>query len=113
MTVLSNTSGTCVAPALSFGLAADGSGVPFHFHNDGFSEVMHGAKRWLLYPERPPRFDENATSTSWLREEYPRLSRSERPHECVIHPGDLLYFPKAWWHATVNIGATVFMSTFL
>ena len=25
-------------PALSFGVAADGSGVPFHFHNDGFSE---------------------------------------------------------------------------
>lgn len=100
-------------PALSFGVAADGSGVPFHFHNDGFSEVMHGAKRWLLYPAKPPRFRENATSTSWLRRDYPRLRPSELPRECVIWPGDVLYFPKGWWHSTVNVGDCVFMSTFL
>ena len=35
-------------PALSFGVGPDGSGVPFYFHNDGFSEVLHGAKLWLL-----------------------------------------------------------------
>ena len=100
-------------PALSFGVGPDGSGVPFHFHNDGFSEVMHGSKYWLLYQEKPPRFRENATSVSWLRHDYPRLSRHERPLECRIWPGDLLYFPKGWWHAIVNVGETVFMSTFL
>ena len=101
------------SPALSFGVAPDGSGVPFHFHNDGFSEVMHGAKRWLLYQHKPPRFRENATSVSWLREDYPQLSAAERPRECTIRPGDLLYFPKGWWHAIINVGETVFMSTFL
>ena len=100
-------------PALSFGVGPDGSGVPFHFHNDGFSEVLHGAKFWLLYPHRPPRFRENATSVSWLRHDYPQLGAHERPHECLIGPGDLLYFPKGWWHAIVNVGETVFMSTFL
>jgi hypothetical protein len=100
-------------PALSFGVGPDGSGVPFHFHNDGFSEVLHGAKYWLLYPHKPPRFRENATSVSWLRQDYPLLSRSERPLECLIGPGDLLYFPNGFWHAIVNVGETVFMSTFL
>ena len=100
-------------PALSFGVAADGSGVPFHFHNDGFSEVMHGAKRWLLYPSAPPQFDPDQTSVRWLRDVYPRLSEREAPMECVIEPGDLLYFPKDWYHAIVNLGTTVFMSTFL
>ena len=101
-------------PALSFGVGPDGSGVPFHFHNDGFSEVMHGAKYWLLYPHKPPRFRENATSVSWLKHDYPRLAPHERPRDCTIHPGDLLYFPRDWWHAIVNRGdPTVFMSTFL
>ena len=100
-------------PALSFGVAADGSGVPFHFHNDGFSEVLHGAKRWLLYPSKPPHYDVNATSTQWLERVYPNLTRPERPYECVIGPGDLLYFPSDWYHAIVNQGVTVFMSTFL
>ncbi len=101
------------APALSFGVGPDGSGVPFHFHNDGFSEVLHGAKFWMLYPHKPPRFRENATSLSWLRHDYPKLRRRDRPLECLIGPGDLLYFPKGWWHAIINVGETVFMSTFL
>jgi len=100
-------------PALSFGAAPDGSGVPFHFHHDGFSEVMHGAKRWLLYPDRPPGFAANATSIHWLRTVYPTLHPSDLPLDCVLVPGDVLYFPRGWWHATVNIGNTVFMSTFL
>ena len=105
---------TMSAPALSFGVGPDGSGVPFHFHADGFSEVLHGAKHWLLYPHKPPRFRENATSVSWLRHDLPALKASEQPRECVIFPGDLLYFPNGWWHAIVNRGdPTVFMSTFL
>jgi hypothetical protein len=31
-------------PALSFGIAAVGTGVPFHFHGPGFGEVIHGSK---------------------------------------------------------------------
>ena len=100
-------------PALSFGVAADGSGVPFHFHADGFSEVMHGSKRWLLYPKKPPHYDVNATSTQWLERVYPNLTRAERPQDCTIEPGDLLYFPSKWYHAIINVGVTVFMSTFL
>ena len=87
--------------------------MPFHFHNDGFSEVQHGAKRWLLYPSKPPHYDVNATSTQWLERVYPKLTRRERPYDCTIEPGDLLYFPSNWYHAIVNQGVTVFMSTFL
>ena len=101
-------------PALSFGVGPDGSGVPFHFHADGFSEVLHGSKHWLLYRDQPPRFRANATSVSWLKHDYPLLRPSERPLECTIWPGDLLYFPHGWYHAIVNRGdPTVFMSTFL
>jgi hypothetical protein len=102
-------------PALSFGVAGDGSGVPFHTHNDGFAEVLHGAKRWLFHDgeEAPPGFHPNKTSLAWIRETLPTLPRAKAPRECTIYPGDLVYFPKGVWHSTVNVGITVFMSTFL
>lgn len=31
-------------PAYSFGIAGAGSGVPFHWHGPGFSEVIYGRK---------------------------------------------------------------------
>jgi hypothetical protein len=102
-------------PALSFGAAGDGSGVPFHHHNDGFAEVLHGAKRWLFHAgeEAPPGFDPNTTSLAWIRDTLPTLPPARAPRECTIFPGDLLYFPAGVWHATVNIGTAVFISTFL
>lgn len=102
-------------PALSFGVAGDGSGVPFHYHNDGFAEVLHGAKRWLFHDgvEAPPGFDPNTTSLAWIRETLPKLPEARAPRECTIYPGDILYFPTGVWHATVNVGTAVFISTFL
>ena len=32
--------------------------------------------------------------------------------ECNIVPGEVLYFPSNWWHAVVNVGETVFVSSF-
>jgi hypothetical protein len=35
-------------------------------------------------------------------------------HECVIHPGEILYFPSMWMHATLNLDSyNVFMSLFM
>ena len=43
-----------------------GTGVPFHFHGPGFAEVIHGAKRWFLYPfEERPEFDPDRTTLEW------------------------------------------------
>ena len=30
-----------------------------------------------------------------------------------LYPGDALYFPSKWWHATFNLDQTVFISTFV
>uniref|UniRef100_A0A3Q0SKR4 Jumonji domain containing 8 n=1 Tax=Amphilophus citrinellus TaxID=61819 RepID=A0A3Q0SKR4_AMPCI len=62
--VLPRTSG-----AYSFGIAGAGTGVPFHWHGPGYSEVIYGRK--------------------------------------------VLYFPDRWWHATLNLDTSVFISTFL
>ncbi|XP_013395910.1 jmjC domain-containing protein 8 [Lingula anatina] len=99
---------------LSFGLAGAGTGVPFHFHGPGFGEVIYGRKRWFLTPpEQKPSFDPDQTTLHWLVNNYPHLSENEKPLECTIGPGDLIYFPDRWWHGTLNIDTSVFISTFL
>ncbi|NXX85452.1 JMJD8 protein, partial [Urocolius indicus] len=72
--------------AYSFGIAGPGSGVPFHWHGPGFSEVIFGRKG--AHPAAP----------------------------LDLHPAvcpQALYFPERWWHATLNLDTSVFISTFL
>jgi ribosomal protein L16 Arg81 hydroxylase len=101
--------------SLSFGIGGYGSGVAFHTHGDGFSEVLVGAKRWLLYPPQAAfSWDPDATAMQWLEQVYPTLNEAERPLECTIVPGEVLYFPAHWHHAIVNVAPyTAFMSTFV
>ncbi|XP_057171142.1 jmjC domain-containing protein 8 isoform X4 [Ursus arctos] len=100
--------------AYSFGIAGAGSGVPFHWHGPGFSEVIYGRKRWFLYPpEKTPEFHPNKTTLTWLQDTYPTLAPSVRPLECTVQAGEVLYFPDRWWHATLNLDTSVFISTFL
>ncbi|XP_014349707.1 jmjC domain-containing protein 8 isoform X2 [Latimeria chalumnae] len=91
-----------------------GTGVPFHWHGPGYSEVIYGRKRWFLYPpDKAPEFHPNKTTLSWALDTYPILSEEDKPIECTIHPGEVLYFPDRWWHATLNLDTSVFISTFL
>ncbi|XP_072457552.1 jmjC domain-containing protein 8 isoform X2 [Notamacropus eugenii] len=100
--------------AYSFGIAGAGSGVPFHWHGPGYSEVIFGRKRWFLYPpEKTPDFHPNKTTLAWLRDTYPALPITERPLQCTVQAGEVLYFPDRWWHATLNLDTSVFISTFL
>ncbi|KAB5517633.1 hypothetical protein PHYPO_G00169420 [Pangasianodon hypophthalmus] len=100
--------------AYSFGIAGPGTGVPFHWHGPGYSEVIYGRKRWFLYPpDQAPEFHPNHTTLSWITHSYPNLEEHNTPLECTIRPGEVLYFPDRWWHATLNLDTSVFISTFL
>ena len=35
------------------------------------------------------------------------------PLECTLEPGIILWIPDRWWHSTLNIGETVFISAFV
>lgn len=103
--------------AASFGVAGLDSGVSYHTHGSGFGEVLHGRKRWLLYAPSaspPPGHDPDTSTAAWVRDVLPTLSRRRRPrHDCILGPGELLYFPPNWWHATRNEDAhAVFVSSF-
>jgi hypothetical protein len=120
----------------SFGLGGHRSGVPFHFHGGALAEVLHGRKRWWLFPPKArsdsasqqdqspfedeasslpfPSFRPELSQLQWLATEYPSLSPSERPLQCTLGPHELLYVPAGFMHATTNLGPlSVFVSTFL
>jgi hypothetical protein len=100
-------------PELSFGIAGPGSGVPFHIHGPTFAETIYGRKRWFLYPPSArPEFDPDTTTLQWFLNKYPHLSERNKPYECTLLPGEVIYLPSQWWHATLNVDTTVFMSTF-
>jgi jumonji domain-containing protein 8 len=100
--------------SLSFGVGPSGSGVPFHIHGPVWAELFYGAKRWFFYaPGDKPKFDPDASSLSWLRNVYPTLGDGERPLECVARPGDIVWIPDQWYHSTLNIGDTLFLSAFV
>uniref|UniRef100_A0A915BIP1 Hexosyltransferase n=1 Tax=Parascaris univalens TaxID=6257 RepID=A0A915BIP1_PARUN len=85
------------SPALSFGIAAAGTGVPFHFHGPVFAEVIYGHKQWFLYAyEKRPEFDPDKSTLQWFLETYPKLERIQRPLECLVGPVDLFCEVKLW-----------------
>lgn len=90
--------------ALSFGIGSKGSGVQWHFHGPGFSESLHGRKHFILYEhDRRPEFDPNFTSRQWMEQVYPKLKKEDLPWECSVNPGEMIYFPNNWHHATLNL----------
>jgi Cupin-like domain len=106
---------TCVTElvALSFGIGNRGSGVQWHVHGPGFSEALHGRKHWVLYPPGTviANYHKDQSSRQWMEFEYPLADKA--PLECTLNPGDAIYFPDKWWHATINLDPyTAFVSTF-
>ncbi|EHB17198.1 JmjC domain-containing protein 8 [Heterocephalus glaber] len=98
----------------SSGIAGAGSGVPFHWHGPGFSKVIYAPKHWFPYPpEKTAELPTNKTTLTWLPDAYPALAPSERHLECTILAGEVLYFPDCWWHATLKLDISFFISTFL
>eukprot|EP01147_Barroeca_monosierra_P008673 gene8673-1066_t len=106
-------------PFFSFGIGGSGSGVPFHTHGAVFAEVVHGAKRWFLSPpDKQPVFSPDETSYRWYRFVYSNDSYQDSKEfssllECTLYPNEVLWIDAQWWHATLNIGDTVFISTFV
>ena len=98
-------------PRMTIGGA--GSGLSFHQHTSTYNELFVGAKRWSLYGPGTAPVNQGYTlfqsHRAWLRA---RLNASTRekdpsPLECIQFPGDVLYIPDGWLHATVNLRRTI------
>jgi len=105
--------------AFSFGIGGPMSGVPLHVHGPGWSETIVGRKHWFLAPPTPaPEFDPNGTAFQWASERLRRgrFHNDDAPEEmleCTVASGEAIYFPNDWWHATLNLDESVFISSFV
>ena len=62
------------------------------------------------------QYHKDQSSRYWMEYVYPFLPkdiREQNYYECTLDPGDVIYFPNHWWHATINLDRyTAFISTF-
>jgi len=102
-----------------FLISALGSGINFHQHTNAFNGLLHGRKRWFLYPPRasPPSY--KSGMIEWWQTVYvPKLRERHDGGlvagagllQCMQERGDLLYVPQFWWHATLALGEGVGVS---
>lgn len=110
------------APVLSMG--ASGVGLPFHNHGPAWLTVVAGKKLVVL---APPRRDEPSEAFMLLQHRPPiswAVGKPEQvqqtftsaglltrdgtyPLHCILEPGDTVFIPCNWYHATLNIGDTL------
>ena len=115
---------------LSFGIGGRYSGTPFHFHSSVFAHVLHGRKRWLLYPptHKPPAaiVRPHMSAIQWMDDMWlgggvdveaeggEGGSVRDAVLGCVCNAGDVLYLPDGWLHMTLNLDEyNVFVSSFV
>ena len=91
-------------------VGSTGSGLPFHTHEHFWQGLTAGRKIWYAVPPDsmtatmhdligPHTFPTRAFAS----EAFNTLPIGDRPLMCVQHPGEVLYVPNRWWHATLNL----------
>ena len=85
-------------------LGPAGSGLSFHFHEEAYSILLLGRKRWLFYAIGRLR-----ALYRWLKLQLPRITArnlSAAPLECTQLPGEVMYIPSGFYHAVSNDAPT-------
>jgi len=86
------------------------SGAHFHAHGAAFLTLLSGRKRWHLhqvgaFPNASvPHLHRDVSA--WESQVRPALG-SSAPISCVQQPGETMFVPDSWAHATANLDDTV------
>jgi hypothetical protein len=99
------------------------SGSPFHidpYRTSAWNALLVGRKRWALYPytHYPPGVDfdwdddgnfdsDSPEPVKWFVETYPKLTEEQKPLECILEPGEVIFVPSGWWHQVLNLTETI------
>ena len=105
-----------------FSLGGVGTGVGFHSHAESWLAQVQGRKHWSLarslgpgwrtkhgcewmseddgHGHSGPSIDYKAEDEPWYME---MMGFRKRPlYQCEVHPGDAIYIPTGWYHATCS-----------
>ncbi|KAJ3095383.1 hypothetical protein HDU97_007006, partial [Phlyctochytrium planicorne] len=98
------------------------SGSTFHIdpnQTNAWNAVIRGSKKWIMFPpEIPPPGvypnEDGSEVTSpvslaeWFLNHYDEMKSSPvKPIECICRAGELIYVPRGWWHAVMNLEETI------
>lgn len=101
------------------------SGTTIHIDpldTSAWNTSIHGYKRWVLFPERIPKFIAKGKAfrgpkyedeaINYFTEVLPKIIESEGRErlgiiEFIQGPGETVFVPGAWWHAVMNLTDTV------
>ena len=83
------------------------SGGPFHAHRRSLSELLHGRKRWVIFPpDLAPlvSFNPSENLRNW-RSYCPAAGSTAptQPIEVIQEAGQVVYIPEGWYHATETL----------
>ena len=100
---------------LVFSMGGPEQGLPPHKHTAAWLGLVLGQKEWSVMPPSGLASRELYFSTAlrsageWSNEHIARLKKEAGLQQCVQHPGDVIFVPHLWWHATVNFGDAIGM----
>lgn len=87
------------------------SGTHFHAHGAAFLTLFEGHKRWYFHaPGQFPNISVpylNKEVAAWETELLPSLTGAEAPLSCLQQPGETIFVPDSWSHATTNLDDTI------
>lgn len=99
-------------------LGGNASSVAFHSHADSVVALLFGTKRWFIFPPDTtprPRWRDPRGMWTWADQRSRGqgepaavgIESGSELIECIQKPGDILYVPEGWHHATLNYGETL------
>jgi len=99
-------------PMVVMSTGPGGSGVAFHKHSSAWLVALEGVKHWWLYPPGGPPSAQAYDSVALLpaaqiADAVSKLLPEDRPLEITQRPGEGVFVPALWWHATYNVGPTL------
>jgi JmjC domain, hydroxylase/Ankyrin repeats (3 copies) len=91
------------------------SGTMLHTHNASWNVLLAGVKKWYFVA---PGQSYNATKeardisfvTDWITNALPLLRKRGHVVEVVQYPGDVVFVPHDWLHATLNLADSISIS---
>eukprot|EP01052_Picozoa_sp_SAG31_P001417 SAG31_NODE_48_length_30945_cov_16.254263_17_plen_313_part_00 len=95
-----------------FSLGGSKQGVPWHNKKASWEAIASGKRLVLLLPPMGQNPGSSLVEGMYLPPtmQFLRdggLKKLPRTKHVVLEPGDLLFIPCNWWHATVNIGDVI------
>ena len=88
-----------------FYIGPPGSHVYFHVHSAAANALVFGKKLWLLLPPFIHWGPAVGEMDEWL--DLPSSELPARPLVAIQGPGDVLFIPEGWSHATINLETSI------